>query len=227
MRISTPVALLLALIAALPVRADEALEARLREQLRAAVTSQRQLQIENATLKADLEKAKAEVAKSAENTEGKAELEEAKNALAAETERAAGLEAQIGKAQTTLGEWKKSYEQAVALARSRDAEAKKFEALHREVSTHVEGCENNNATLVSISEELLARYKKKGVIDAARDREPILGIHRIKLEELAQQYHHRIVDAAVTPLAPESMPAQPAADTGSAAPQQTPAETPQ
>ena len=227
MRKPTPAALLLALLTALPVRADEALEARLRDQLRTAVTAQRQLQIENATLKADLEKARAEVAKNADNTEGKAELEEARNALAAETERAAGLEAQIGKARTTLDEWKKSYEQAVALARARDAEAKKFEALHREVSTHVEGCENNNATLVSISEELLARYKGKGVIDAARDREPIIGIHRIKLEELAQQYHHRIVDAAVVPLPPESLPAPPAADTGSAAPRHASPETPQ
>ena len=219
----TPTALLLSLLAALPASADEALEARMRDQLRAAVTESRQLKIENATLKAELEKARAEVAKASEDAKDQSELEDAKAALAQQTERAAGFEAQVGRAQATIAEWRKSYEQAVALARSRDAEAKKFEALHREVATHVEGCESNNATLVSISEELLGRYKGKGVIDAARDREPIFGLRRVKLEELAQQYHHRIVDATVTPIAPESMPAAPAPE---AAPQPAP-EAPQ
>lgn len=214
---------ILFLVLAWPACADEALEARMRDQLRAAVTQVRQLQIENAGLKAELEKAKTEAAKPAEDSASKAELEEARSALAAQTERAEGLEAQMGKAQSTLAEWKKSYDQAVTLARARDAEAKRFEALHREVATHVEGCEANNATLVSISEELIVRYKDKGVIAAARDREPIFGLRRVKLEELAQQYHHRVVDATVTPLPPEAMPApraaEPATDTATETPQ--------
>ena len=194
-------------VLAIGVRADEALEARMRDQLKEAVTQVRQLQIENASLKTELAKTATAPAVVATPQADPAELDAVKAALQEQTVRAAAFESQIGQAKKTLAQWQQSYEQAATLARARDADAKKFEALHRTVATHVDTCEKNNATLVLISDELLDRYKNKGVIESVRDREPILGLHRLQLERLAQEYHARIVDATVTPLAPEAQPA--------------------
>lgn len=182
--------------------ADQALEDRLRDQLKEAVTQVRQLQIENASLKAEAEKAAQASAPAAAAPVDPGELDDTKAALQQQTDRAAALEAQIEQAKTTLAKWQQSYEQAVALARSRDADAKKAESLHRAVAQHVDACEKNNATLVVISRELLDRYKNKGVFEAARSKEPILGLHRVELERLAQEYHARIVDTTVHPLDP-------------------------
>jgi len=189
------------------VRADEVLEARMRDQLKEAVTQVRQLQIENASLKAELAKTATAPEAPATPAADPAELDGVKAALQDQTVRADALESQIGQAKKTLAQWQQSYEQAATLARARDADAKKFEELHRAVASHVDTCEKNNATLIVISDELLDRYKNKGVIESVRDREPILGLHRVQLEHLAQEYHARIVDATVTPLPPEAQPA--------------------
>jgi regulator of replication initiation timing len=190
-------------------RADEVLEARMRDQLKEAVTQVRQLQIENASLKADLAKATAATpapaaAAAPADASGSEELQ---SSLDQQTTRADALETQTAQLKKTLSQWQQSYDQATALARDRDAAAKKSEALSQDLRTHVDTCEKNNATLVSISEELLSRYKNKGVIAAARDREPLLGLHRVELERLAQEYHARIVDTTTTPFDPEAPPA--------------------
>ena len=190
-------------------RADEVLEARMRDQLKEAVTQVRQLQIENASLKADLAKATAATpapaaAAAPADASGSEELQ---SSLDQQTTRADALETQTAQLKKTLSQWQQSYDQATALARDRDAAAKKSEALSQDLRTHVDTWEKNNATLVSISEELLSRYKNKGVIAAARDREPLLGLHRVELERLAQEYHARIVDTTTTPFDPEAPPA--------------------
>ena len=192
-------------------RADEVLEARMRDQLKEAVTQVRQLQIENASLKADLAKAAAATpalaaAAAPADASGSAELQ---SSLDQQTTRADALETQTAQLKKTLSQWQQSYDQATALARDRDAAAKKSEALYQGLRTHVDTCEKNNATLLSISEELLSRYKNKGVIAAARDREPLLGLHRVELERLAQEYHARIVDTTTTSFDPEAPPAPP------------------
>ena len=192
-------------------RADEVLEARMRDQLKEAVTQVRQLQIENASLKADLAKATAATpapaaAAAPADASGSEELQ---SSLDQQTTRADALETQTAQLKKTLSQWQQSYDQATALARDRGAAAKKSEALYQGLRTHVDTCEKNNATLVSISEELLSRYKNKGVIAAARDREPLLGLHRVELERLAQEYHARIVDTTTTPFDPEAPPAPP------------------
>lgn len=198
-------------------RADEVLEARLRDQLKAAVTQVRQLQIENASLKSDLAKSaaapvSAPAAPAAPATDA-APSEELQASLDAQASRADGLEAQVAQLKKTLAQWEQSYAQATALARDRDAAAKKSDALFQGLQAHVEACENNNATLVSISRELLDRYKNKGVIAAARDKEPLLGLHRVELERLAREYHSRILDATATAFDPDAppTPAKPAA----------------
>lgn len=180
-------------------------EVRLRDQLRQTTTDLRQAQDENAELKLKLQQAQqpaapAPAAKPAPAVDD-ARLRSLAGKAEAESARAASLQQQLDQAQKALEQWKQAYEQAVALARGRDAEAKKYQALYTEADTHGKSCEADNVKLVQIGGELLDRYKHKGVWSAVSDAEPLTGLHRIEMEKLAQDYHARIVDATVQPAA--------------------------
>jgi DNA repair exonuclease SbcCD ATPase subunit len=196
-----PIALAGALLAGQAAAQPDPAQDRLREQLRQSVTQVRQLQDENTELKVKLER--AEKAVPAAPVADPAELEALRAELEAEKDKVEQLNAAIGQYQESLEKWKQAREQAVGVARERDATAKRFEGLYDETSARLKTCEAGNGTLVGISNELLERYRNKGPIDAVRDREPLLGLKRLELERLAQDYHAKIVDATVvSPAAP-------------------------
>lgn len=203
------VAILSVLLAHMPTIAvaDEAGEARLRDQLRQAVTQLRQLQDENAELKGQLQSATEQLAsRPALAAAEDAQLLESRRLAEAQTQKSASLQAQVEQDKTVLAQWRQSYDQVVGVAKACDAAFKIIEAQYLEVSGHVKTCDDDNAKLVEISEQLLDRYKNKGVFQAMRDQEALLGLQRMELERLAQDYHSRIVDATIEP-APQ--PAQP------------------
>lgn len=183
--------------------------ARLREQLRQTISELRQFQAENGQLKADLEKARQEA--DAVTAAGNAAAEAERAELAAERDalrsRAGTQDAEIAQLRASLAEWQAAHTKAADLARSRDADATRFEGLYRDIDTHVDRCEKDNATLVGISRELIERYKGKGVWQAARAAEPLTGLGRLELERLAQEYHGRVVDATLQPVDPALRPA--------------------
>ena len=184
----------------MPVRADDAAIARMRDQLRQTVLQMRQLQDENTELKISLQKAQQQPASQPDpGTPSAAEIEELQLALQAQQQNTAALQAQIEQYRTALAQSQQTLDQTVTAAKACDVEAKKFEVLYRDVDSHVKSCDDNNAKLVEISKQLIDRYKNKGVFAAARDKEPLLGLHRVELERIAQQYHGRIVDATVVP----------------------------
>lgn len=185
-------------------------ESALRDQLRKTILELRQLQDENADLKARLAAA-GPAAPAAPAPEKKPEEGDARlrGELGAAEAKSKSLQQQLDKATQVLGQWQQVYDQAVALARARDAEAKRFEGLYHQVDDHVNACDRKNTILVNIGEELIERYKKKDTWDALKDGEPLTGIHHVKLERLAQEYHARIVDATSNPLPADVHPAQP------------------
>jgi hypothetical protein len=185
---------------------------RLREQLRQSLYEARELTAENARLKVELETARQEALKAAENAVAKEELLAMQSRADEQLARADGLAAQLEQGKQALAQWQQAYEEAAALARTRDAEATRYEGLYREVAEHVDGCENNNAQLVGISRELIDRYKNKGVWAAAREREPLLGLRRVELERIAQEYHGRVLDATVDAIDPAVLPANSATE---------------
>jgi chromosome segregation ATPase len=180
---------------------------RAREQLRQTATELRRLQADNARLQTELAAAQQAAASAAENAAAAEQLvttSAERDALRAE---AGALQSEREQLRASLAQWQASHAEAVALARTRDAEARRFEGLWREVDTHVDACEKNNLSLIGISEELIARYKGKGVWEAARRSEPLTGIGRVELERIAQEYHGRVVDAQTDALDPASRPA--------------------
>lgn len=187
-------------------------ETRLRDMLRQTAVELRDLQAQNAELRAKLDELAAQREKSPvpapAPTVSPAQLEELRRARnEAETLRLSLDEAQrtLDERDQTLAKWKQAYEQAEQLARGRDADAKQLDELQRSLGARVDVCERDNAELVGIAQEILDRYRNKGVWAAMRDAEPVTGIRRVRLEALAQEYHAKIVDRDVsaTPSTPQ------------------------
>jgi chromosome segregation ATPase len=180
-----------------------ATEERLRDQLRQTTVQLRDAQDSMADLKAQLDKANAQLEaqrpalaappakpNSTETTTLRAAVEE-------RNQRISEVQQRLEDSQKLLAQWQQAYQQAAGLAKARDADAKKFEGLYGEARTRGDTCAKDNAELVEISRQLLDRYKKKGVWAALKDDEPITQMHRIRLEALAQDYHAEIEDHAL------------------------------
>lgn len=56
----------------------------------------------------------------------------------------------------------------------------------------LERCETNNARLVVMAEDLLKKYKDKGIGKAIMEKEPLTQIKKVELEQLAQEYKEEI-----------------------------------
>lgn len=203
--------LLLTLCLALPAAAQTAPDARLRDQLRQTTLQLRQLQDENASLKAQVETlarqatpiAPAPVAATPKVDD--AELQATRGKLRQEQARAADLQQRLEALETNIAAWKQSYDQAASLAKTRDADAKRLQSegeqtlvAHQQTVSTLQACIADNASLVEIGNELIGRYREKGVWSAVRDQEPLLGLTKLKFEKLAQDYRGRIASHAVS-----------------------------
>lgn len=180
-------------------------EVRLRDMLRQTTVELRDAQSQNSELRAKLDALSAQQAapvprpstthadaavlhrSQREVEELRAALDEAHRALD-ETHRA------LDERDEALGRWKKANEQTEQLARTRDADAKRLTEQQRVLEERVTSCGHDNSELVGIAQDILERYRKKGVWDSVRDAEPLTGVHHVKLETLAQQYHAKIID---------------------------------
>jgi hypothetical protein len=69
------------------------------------------------------------------------------------------------------------------------------QALHAELKKTTQSlgnCAFNNAELCSIADELLKKYRNKGLGSILRENEPLTQLGKIKLEHLTQQYEEEI-----------------------------------
>jgi DNA repair exonuclease SbcCD ATPase subunit len=205
-----PLLALLLCAIALPVAAQSAPDARLRDQLRQTTTQLRTLEDENASLKASNQALTQQLAQRPEAPAAAvarpvddAELRGLRTKLQQEKDRSAELEQKLTTVEPILGRWKQSYEQVATMAKTRDADARRFEADYQQSHAAQQACVADNISLVQIGNELIGQYRDKGVWSTMRDKEPLLGISRIKFEKLAQDYHARINDASVPAAATE------------------------
>jgi len=174
-------------------------EQRLRDALRQTTLQLRQLQDENAELRAKQQAAEQQLAAKPKATAADAQLAGARRALEAKTAAAATLQQQLDDAQKALAEWQQARQQAVDLARKRDADATRYQALYEQDEARAHSCEQKNAQLYTLGNELLEHYRNKGLWDTLRDDEPFTGVHRVQLEKLAQDYHDKLLDQQVQP----------------------------
>lgn len=128
------------------------------------------------------------------------ETEQARDALQA---RVAALEAQLveqrAAAESALAA--KDRELASAGERQRGVEGERDGWQQRFVlqARSATECSDKNDRLVALGAELLERWRRKGVTDALREREPLLGLRDVEMFNLVQDYRDRVEASRFVP----------------------------
>ena len=191
----------LALVSASSAMAADTPEARLREALHRtteelrdtqdqlaklqAKDAENQRQIQALTAQAAEQKAQATAQASAGQREG----EQARRAAeAAERE----MKQHMAEAQGIVDKWQAAYNQAAAMAKARDEAAAHFQALNKQLTDRTALCEEKNAHLVEIGNEILDRFTDRGFLESFSQTEPFTQIKRVELENIAQDYDDRV-----------------------------------
>ena len=179
-------------------------EAKLREALRSTMLQLRDAQSQAATAQA------AQVEAEEKNKELAGKLDELAAQTSAERavtdkqiaelkEKAAGQETQIGQLEASLGKWQAAHKEAAALAGAKEAARAKLSDEVVGLQRLVEDQRRKNAEMFKIGSEILVRYEKFGLGTALTAREPFVGITRVKLQNLVQDYQDKLVDQKIKP----------------------------
>lgn len=189
-------------------------EVKLRETLRNTMLQLRTLQGEKDTLQAlkdqaDLEKKDLEGKLEKKTKEGDAALAEANKALADVRAKLEAQQAEGERLSVSLEKWKVSHQQVTELAAKREAARVKLNSEKIELERKVADQLRKNQQMYKIGTEVLSRYENFGLGTALTAREPFVGITKVKLQNLVQDYGDKLADQRIKPDA-KPAPAPPA-----------------
>jgi len=182
--------------------AQENVEDRMRDALRQSVTEMRAAQDQAAQAQADLAKAQADKAAL------QAQLDAANAKLAAASAiKPADLDAmkvqlqsaqQAGASEQLLNAKLQANLQSVAAAaQAKDAQSQKSAAALKATSVALDACKSANGKLIGVSEDVLHLYESQSFRSLLlKSYEPVIGLWRVKLENLIQDYDDKIQDQA-------------------------------
>jgi hypothetical protein len=168
-------------------------EAQLRERLRATMLQLRTAETDRATLQAAQAQSADEKKALTERLEA---ITKQANAYKLTAQAVDGLKAEVARQEKEIGQLKETIEsgkQAAELARTKEVEqAKRVDEVVIELERLVADRQAKNLALYKIASEILQRYEKFGLGDALTAREPFIGISRVKLENLVQDYQDKL-----------------------------------
>jgi chromosome segregation ATPase len=111
-------------------------------------------------------------------------------------EQAKSLSSQIAALKEEKAGLQRAHAQAEEAHKERErrllAEQEALESQIRKTNRDLERCEEHNATLCIIAEELVEKYKAKGVVKTILQNEPLTQIKKVELEQFVEEYHDRI-----------------------------------
>jgi chromosome segregation ATPase len=163
----------------------QSLEDRLRDQLRSTLNQLHDLQDQQASLQA--QKAAAEQERDAL----KVKLAEAEAKLAHAGESAAAkVQAQALAVQ--VAQYKTAAEQATGSAQQAQADRDKLQTQLADVQKKLGICGDKNVKLLKLGNEILDAYQQFDVGEAITANEPFISIHRVELENMAQDFDDRL-----------------------------------
>jgi hypothetical protein len=175
-------------------RAEDDPETRLRAALKSAAARIRELEEQNAQLtakQAEFDRDKqAMTAKAAEDEKALNDLRQQSTSDKAALDQGAALQRQQ---QESIGKLQTSYNEVSETARSRDADAKRLDAVLGQVRPRLQSCEAKNAALYKLGEEILDLYDKKDLFDIVAN-EPVTKLKRVELENTMQDYEDKMRD---------------------------------
>lgn len=190
-------------------------EERLRGQLRSTMLQLRDAQNQVATLQsaqAEYEKEKKALSDRVDDLtkQGAADKDAATKTIADLNAKVTDQNAAIAQYKDALEKWKEAYNKAVEVANTKESQRAKFESQAIVLQRRVEDDESKNLALYKLGKEVLDRYEKFGLGTAITAREPFVGITKVKLENLVQDYSDKLMDQTVKP-GGAPIPAKPAA----------------
>jgi chromosome segregation ATPase len=194
--------ILFAAVAPLAAQNAPTVESRLRDQIKALAGQLRTVETEKAMLAAD-KTALDEKAKKLEK-----QIEELGKNLAAETDKAkkeeekaradiAARDAEIAQTKAELAKATKFGSEAAALANKTKAERDKLAAEKIQLTRVVADQRMKNGKMFEIGNEILTRYEKFGFGTAITAREPFVGITRVRLETMIEEYGGKLAEQRV------------------------------
>jgi hypothetical protein len=190
-------------LAGVPALAADSEADQLREQLRSTVLQLRQLQDQQAA------QAAQPAAPGPDATAMKAKLDAAQGQLRAarrSAAEAASLKAALAKAQADsvaaataaqaqsaeLDKYKAAYSQAADAGHALAVERDRLKAQLAQTTTIATACQAKNVKLTAFAEGLLADERKIGFGQVLAGREPVLGLRRVQLENIAQDREDQV-----------------------------------
>jgi len=185
--------------------------ARLRDMLRTTILQLRAAQTENATLQAAQADSTAKIkdlndkleAITKQSAEDKETADKAIDDLKAQvTDR----DNQVAQLKGALAKWQDGYQKAADIANAKEAERAKLATQVILLQRKVDDRETKNAELFRVGNDILTRYERFGLGTALTSREPFVGITRIKLENLVQDYQDKLLDQKIRPGQPVGTP---------------------
>jgi len=184
------------LLAVLPAAAQTPSEAdRLREALRSATTQLRSLEDQRAQLQAKQAEAERQRDLLQKQIDGyKAQVKDAEQAYQKAVD---DFNQRISERDDALEKWKAAYEEAVTVARTKEAERAKLDADATALKASNKSCEAKNGQLAKVSGEMLTRLNSANLLEFFAAREPIIGVKRVELQNMLQDYHDKIQEQKV------------------------------
>jgi chromosome segregation ATPase len=191
--------ILFAAVAPLAAQNAPTVESRLRDQIKALAGQLRTVETEKATLTADktaldekakkLEKQVEELGKNlVEATDSaKKQDEKLRGEIAAKDTEIAQTKAELAKT-TDFGS------KAAALAKKTEGERDRLAAEKIQLTRIVADQRMKNGKMFEIGNEILTRYEKFGFGTAITAREPFVGITRVRLETMVEEYGGKLAD---------------------------------
>lgn len=152
-----------------------------------------------------LRQANVEKTEMLEELEQEKQAAEAKEAeLKSKEKDLARNEKNIAKLKATLDLWQTEYEklkEALAETRKELAQANNDSALQKALfeaqTDNFKTCEAHNSELVAVSFDLLDAYEGKSFSDALKQKDPFFGLKQVEIENLLQDYRHRLEDLSL------------------------------
>lgn len=170
---------------------------RLREALRSATAQTRSLEDQRTAIQAQLaEVTRARDAFKAEVATAKAQ---AKKAEADYRSAVREFNDRLEERNQALEKWKDAYTEAATVARAKDAERAKFELESKNYKASNRACTVKNQELVKVGRELLTRYEGVTFSDHVVANEPLIGIRRVQIQNLLQDYGDKVLNQKVDP----------------------------
>ncbi|NVO18006.1 MAG: hypothetical protein HXX10_28635 [Rhodoplanes sp.] len=170
---------------------------RLRDALRSATAQTRSLEDQRTQLQAKLaeaDRARDTLQKQLDGLKTQLREVEAAHRTAVET-----FNQKIEERNETLERWKAAYGEAATVARAKDAERSKFEGEANACKARTKSCEAKNKELVKVGHDLMKAYEDVTIGDMISGREPLLGIRRVGVQNLLQDYGSKIREQKVVP----------------------------